>query len=119
MRRIPLLLTLTFLPLLAHADATGAWTASFDTQVGVQEYTYTLQAEGMQLTGTAKSANGEVAITDGKVDGNAISFVEKLNFQGMELVVTYTGTMVSDDEIRFSRDVGGIAKEEFVAMRSK
>ena len=37
------------------ADVSGTWTASFDTQVGKQEYTYTLKAEGAALTGTAKS----------------------------------------------------------------
>ena len=41
---------------LAHAaDVSGTWTASFDTQVGKQEYTYILKVEGAALSGTAKS----------------------------------------------------------------
>ena len=34
----------------AAADVTGTWTASFDTQVGVQNYTYTFKVEGSKLT---------------------------------------------------------------------
>jgi hypothetical protein len=33
--------------------------------------------------------------------------------------MTYTGNVVSDNEIQFTRDVAGIAKEEFVAKRSQ
>ena len=110
---------LLLMPLLALADVSGTWTAAFDTQIGEQSYTYEFAVDGMKLTGMAKSANGEVKIADGKVDGNTISFVENMSYQGMPLVITYTGTIVSDDEIRFKRDVSGIATEELVARRQK
>lgn len=42
------------------ADITGTWTASFETQVGTQNYTYTFKVEGTKLTGTAKSNLGKV-----------------------------------------------------------
>ena len=61
---------------LAAGDVSGTWTATFETQVGTQNYTYEFQVQGAQLTGKAKSANGEVAIENGKVDGDKISFVE-------------------------------------------
>jgi hypothetical protein len=101
------------------ADVSGTWTAEFDTQVGKQNYTYDLKVSGSQLTGKAKSANGETELKDGKVEGNAVTFVEMLNFQGMELKVTYKGKMVSADEIKFTRDVAGMVQEELVAKRSK
>ena len=94
----------------------GTWTASFETQIGTQEYTYTFQVDGTTLTGKAVSANGETVITDGSVNRNEITFVENLNYQGMPLVITYTGT-ISGDEIQFTRDVAGIAMEELVAIR--
>lgn len=119
MKRLMLLAGLLVAPILALADVSGTWTATFETQVGEQSYTYEFEVDGMALTGMAKSANGEVEITEGKVDGDMISFVENLNYQGMPLVITYTGTIVSDDEIRFSRDVAGIATEELVAMRAE
>jgi hypothetical protein len=101
------------------ADVSGTWTAEFDTQVGKQNYTYVLKVSGSQLTGKAKSANGETELKDGKVEGDAVTFVEMLNFQGMELKVTYKGKLVSADEIKFTRDVAGMVQEELVAKRSK
>ena len=105
---------------LAHAaDVDGTWTASFDTQVGKQEYTYVLKLDGAALTGTAKSnLVGDSTLSDGKVDGNKISFVEKATYQGMPLAFNYTGELVGD-EIRFKREVVGVPPEEFVAKRSK
>ena len=116
-KRITLLAAILLAPLAALADVSGTWTATFETQVGEQSYTYEFEVDGMTLTGMAKSANGEVEIANGKVDGDTITFVENLSFQGMDLVITYTGTIVSDDEIQFSRDVSGIATEELTATR--
>ena len=101
------------------ADVSGTWTASFDTQVGKQTYTYTLKVDGAALTGTAKSNMlGDATLSDGKVDGNKISFVEKGNYQGMPLQFNYTGELAGD-EIHFKRELMGFPAEEFVAKRSK
>ena len=119
-RLLSSLLALALLPLSAFAaDISGTWTAAFDTQIGKQEYTYTFKVDGTKLTGKAKSANGESEIQDGKVEGDKVSFVENLNFQGNALKITYTGKVLSADEIKFSRDVAGIAQEELTAKRSK
>ena len=40
------------------ADATGAWKASFATQIGGQHYTYDLKADKDQLTGKATNGPG-------------------------------------------------------------
>jgi hypothetical protein len=104
------------------ADASGisgTWTTSFDSQVGVQTYTYTFKVEGDKLTGRAKSANGDTEILEGKVEKDHVHFVENLNYQGMELRIVYEGTVVSPDEIKFKRDVGGQGGEEFAAKRQK
>jgi hypothetical protein len=105
---------------LAHAaDVDGTWTASFDTQVGKQEYTYVLKLDGAALTGTAKSnLVGDSTLSDGKVDGNKISFVERGTYQGMPLQFNHTGELAGD-EIRFKRELMGFPAEEFVAKRSK
>ena len=99
------------------ADLTGTWTTSFDSQVGVQTYTYTIKVEGGTLTGHAKSNLGEGAIS-GTVDGDKVTFVENLNYQGQALAITYTGQIVSADEIKFKRDVAGAGGEEFTAKRA-
>jgi hypothetical protein len=124
LRRLSLaILAVAVLPLsVATADSpsiAGTWTASFDTQIGKQDYTYTFSVKGSQLTGRAKSANGDTEITEGKVEGSKVSFVENLNFQGMPLRIAYTGTVVSPDQIDFTRDVGGVAMEKLTAKRMK
>lgn len=115
--KLPALL-FAFASLALAADVSGKWTASFETQIGTQNYTYEFKVDGQKLTGTAKSMNGESQITEGKVTGDQITFVENLNFQDMQLKITYTGK-ISGDEIKFSRDVAGIATEELVAKRVK
>ena len=102
------------------ADFNGTWKAAIDSQVGVQNYTFTFKVEGEKLTGKAKSefAMTETEITEGTVKGDDISFVENLNYDGMPLKIVYKGK-ISGDEIKFSRNVADIADEPFVAKRSK
>jgi hypothetical protein len=111
-------LAFAFAGLARAADVSGKWTASFETQIGTQNYAYEFKVDGQKLTGTAKSMNGETQISEGKVVGNDITFVENLVFQDMPLKITYTGK-ISGDEIKFTRDVAGVAMEELVAKRSK
>ena len=117
------LTVLSFLGILSAglclaADFNGKWTASFETQIGTQTYTYEFKVDGTKVTGTAKSMNGEVQITEGKISGDEISFVENLNFQDMPLRIAYKGKL-NGDEIKFTRDVAGIAMEELTAKRVK
>jgi hypothetical protein len=100
-------------------DITGRWTASFDTQIGVQNYTYDFVVKETTLTGKAKSDLGESDILEGKVEGDKISFVEILKFQGMDIRIQYTGTVASPDEIKFTRQVADFATEQLVAKRVK
>jgi hypothetical protein len=103
----------------AAVDITGKWTADFDTQIGVQKYTYTFQVKGTELTGTAASELGTTVIKNGKVDGDTVSFVEPLDFMGMLLEISYTGKIVSEDQIDFTRQVADVATEKLVAKRAK
>ena len=102
-------------------DITGKWAASFETEVGTQTYTYDFVVKDGKLTGKIKGNLSEapVDVTEGKVEGDTVKFVERLSFQGMELVITYTGKIASTDEIKFSRQVGEFATEELVAKRVK
>jgi opacity protein-like surface antigen len=102
------------------ADVTGTWTASFETQVGTQNYTYTFKVEGGKLTGTTKSNLSETAsaITNGIVNGDDISFTENLNYQGMQFQIPYKGK-ISGDEIKFTRTVVEGTPEDLVAKRAK
>jgi len=102
----------------AAADISGTWTTSFDSQVGTQTYTYTWKVEGGTITGHAKSNVGEGDLK-GTVTDDKVTFVENLDYQGQALAITYTGTIVSADEIKFTRDVAGQGGESFTAKRQK
>ena len=99
---------------------TGTWNAEFDTQIGRQKYTFFLKQDGTTLTGQANAdINGdkhETELKEGKIDGDSVSFVEMLNFQGNDLRIVYTGKVLAN-EIKFTRQVGESAKEELVAKR--
>jgi enterochelin esterase-like enzyme len=102
------------------ADVSGTWKAEFDTQIGRQKYTYTLKQDGTKLTGKANSEVGdqkrETELSEGKVEGDKVSFVEMLNFNGNEIRISYHGT-ISNNEMKLTREVGTFAKEEIVAQR--
>jgi hypothetical protein len=102
------------------ADVTGVWKAQFDTQRGLQKYTFTLQQDGTKVTGNASAevngAKRESELKEGKIEGDVVSFVEPLNIQGNDLRITYTGK-VSVNEIKFTRQVGDFASTEAVAKR--
>lgn len=119
MKKLVTLFTLALLCLAAAyaADAGGKWTATFNTQVGEQKYAWDLTVSGSKLTGKYTSSNGNGEITDGKVDGNQLSWVENLDFQGMPLRIQYKATL-SGDELKISRNVADIATEEAVAKRT-
>jgi enterochelin esterase-like enzyme len=105
----------------SHAvNVAGTWKAEFDTQIGVQKYTFVLKQDGATLTGKANADIGgekhESEIKEGKIDGDSVSFVEMLNFQGNELRIVYSGK-VAANEMKLTREVGEFAKEQLVAKR--
>ncbi len=103
------------------ADVTGVWTAEFDTQIGVQKYTYTLKQAGDKVMGKANSdiagEKREVELREGKLDADTITFIEVFDFQGNEIRIEYKGKL-SGDQIQFTRNVGEFATEQFVAKRA-
>ena len=104
----------------AETTVAGKWKGQFDSQIGLQKYTYEFKVDGTNLTGKAigirDNGTNNVAIAEGKINKDEISFVEPLKFQDNELRIEYTGK-VAGDEIKFHRKVGDFAEEDFVAKR--
>ena len=100
------------------ADVTGKWTAQVPGRDGqTREVVFNLKAEGSQLTGTVATPRGEQNISEGKVDGDDISFATVVEFNGNSMKLLYTGK-VSGDEIKFTRQrEGGSRSQEFTAKR--
>jgi len=107
---------------LLGVDITGTWQAEFDSPIGFQKYLFTFKQEGALLSGKAGSEVGEwkreVELRDGRVEGDAVSFVEPLVFGDNEIRIVYHGKVSPDgNQINFTREVGEFAKEEIVAKR--
>jgi len=102
------------------ADIDGKWQAEFDGQIGHQKYVFDLKADGEKLTGKAsferQDQKGEVAIAEGKLAKDAVSFVEVLKFQDQEVRIEYTGK-IAGDELKLHRKVGEFAEYDIVAKR--
>jgi hypothetical protein len=93
---------------LMAADVSGKWTFEQPGRGGNpgRPVTITLKADGAKLTGSVPGfarGGGEAPppteITDGKVDGNNVSFTVKREFNGNTMVQKYEGT-VSGDEMK-------------------
>jgi hypothetical protein len=106
----------------AQDTVTGKWQGQFDSQIGLQKYTYEFKVDGTNLTGRAvgitENGTNNTAITEGKINKNEISFVEPLKFGDNDIRIEYTGK-VSGDEIKLHRKVGDFAEEDLVAKRVK
>ena len=102
------------------ADLTGTWKAEFDTQRGLQKYTFTLKQDGTKVTGKSiaelNDQKREAELNEGKVEGDTVTFIEPLKIQDNELRITYTGK-ISDNEIKFTRKVGDFGSSEATAKR--
>ena len=117
----------TFLILLAAvailaiaADVSGKWIAQIPGRDGsTRETTFVFKAEGDKLTGTMAGPQGEpTAISEGKITGDAISFVVTMERGGNTMKFTYSGT-VAGDEIKMKREGGQGQAREFAAKRAK
>jgi hypothetical protein len=99
------------------ADASGKW--SFETQGrnGPTTQTLNLKQAGSDLTGTLTGGRGgEVQISDGKVDGNNVSFTVVREMQGNKVTIKYNGVM-SGEEMMLTIETGR-GPQEVTAKRS-
>jgi hypothetical protein len=103
----------------AAADVTGKWVAQVPGRDGqTRETTFNLKADGEKLTGTISGRRGDTPISDGKVSGDNVSFVVKMEFGGNTIEQKYTGT-VSGDEMKLKREGGRGNPQDIVAKRQK
>jgi len=109
------------------ADFNGKWTAEVQGRMGPQTITFDFHVDGATLTGKITTPRGDTDISNGKVDGDNISFDQVLNFNGNSMTMSYKGTADGADSIKFTRTFGGGAAggpggdrppQEFVAKRA-
>ena len=93
------------------ADIDGKWSGSIDTPNGAVNIGFTFKADGAALTGTMVGPDGaEIKISDGKVDGNKVSFNATIDFGGMPFTLTYKGEMAGTN-MKLTMDFAGMPIE--------
>jgi hypothetical protein len=102
------------------ADVTGSWTAEMTTPNGDSfQLGFTFKQDGAALTGTVQGPQGDaIAISDGKVEGDKISF--KIAFNGT--TISHDGTVSADGaEIKLSTksDSGDFPARDMTLKRVK
>jgi hypothetical protein len=115
---------------LLAADVTGKWVAEQPGRNGgpPRQTTFDLKADGAALTGTMTGGMGRggaapaaVAISDGKVDGDKVSFTVKRETPNGAMEQKYSGT-VSGDEMTLKTTMqgpDGPMERTITAKRSK
>jgi len=103
---------------LRAVDIRGNWIAEIPNTDGTVETVFSFEADGTKLTGTVSDPQNETAISEGKIDGDKISFILIRGSGKDEIKLMYAGT-VSLNEIKFTLKVqGGTGQpQEFKARR--
>jgi hypothetical protein len=103
------------------ADFNGKWTGDVPGRNGnTQTLTFSFHVDGAALTGKVTTPRSDVDISNGKVDGDNISFDQVLNFNGNSFSISYKG-VADGDTIKFTRTFGANGDrppQDFVAKRA-
>ena len=93
------------------ADIDGKWAGNIETPMGPIMVGYTFKADGAMLTGSTTGPDGmDIKITNGKVDGNKVSFDVELDFGGMPIKMSYTGELAGGT-LKLKADFAGMPLE--------
>jgi hypothetical protein len=89
------------------ADIDGKWAGNLDFGGNTVPISFSFKADGAKLEGSSTGPDGsEIKFTDGKVDGNKISFSQTIDF-GMPITIAYTGVL-SGGELKLHADFAGM-----------
>lgn len=118
MKLLLFLLFSSVLPVLA-ADVSGKWSIDGSMHGNPVSFDCSFEQKEKKLTGSCKAYDFSGPLT-GSVADDVIQFSIVYNFAGVPYTCTYTGTLVSEREVRGSIVVTGIdgTKGEFVAKKS-
>lgn len=100
----------------ADANVSGEWDLTVESQMGTSNPHLSLKQDGGKITGTYKGMLGEQPVT-GTVKGNEFAINFKANAQGMDLDVTYSGT-VEGASMTGSVKLGDLGEATFTGKKA-
>ena len=97
-------------------SADGTWNTTINTPMGAQNGTLHLQTSGATLTGKMAGAQGEIVLTDGKVDGNNLTWKAAMT-SPMPMTLEFSAT-VDGDKISGNVKLGAFGNATFTGTRA-
>lgn len=94
----------------------GKWEIVVNSPMGAQKVTLDLKADGASLTGTQVAAQGSMAIANGKVDGNNLSWSTAIT-SPMPMTLEFSGA-VDGDKISGQMKAGAFGSFPFAGARA-
>lgn len=102
----------------AQPKVIGEWELTTLSPVGESTNTVEFKVDGETFKAIAKSAQGERPYDSAAIDGDKVTLVITIDYQGQPMTISYMGT-VTDDQINGSADFGGLAQGSFSAKRKE
>ena len=97
-------------------SAGGTWTTTINTPMGVQTGTLVLTINDNELSGSMQSPQGDLAIADGKADGDNLSWTTSIT-SPMPMTLEFSAA-VAGDEITGSVKLGTFGNADFKGTRA-
>lgn len=92
-------------------DIDGKWTAEVEGRRGTLTQTLILKVSGSELTGSLEGGRGNaVDISDGKIDGDTVSFKVVREFNGNQFTQQYKGMISDSGDLNLTVSMGGGAR---------
>ena len=97
-------------------SANGTWNTTINTPMGAQNGTLELNVDGSDLSGKMSSPQGEMAIENGAIDGDSLSWKAAIT-ASMPMTLEFSAT-VDGDAITGTVKLGAFGEAEFSGTRA-
>src|SRR5262245_13903006 len=113
-----LMLVVSTAALHAQKAGIGTWAFTTISPEGETKSTLVISEDAGKLKATAKGERGERAYDSIAVEGNKITLVLTISYNGSPMTITYTGT-IDKDKMAGEADFGGLATGTWSAAAQK
>ena len=97
-------------------SADGTWNTTINTPMGAQNGTLTLTTNGRELSGMMSSPQGEMAIENGTVDGDTLTWKAAIT-SPMPMTLEFSAS-VDGDSIAGKVKLGAFGEAEFSGTKA-
>jgi hypothetical protein len=105
-------------PALAQTAGIGTWAVTTISQEGEFKSTLVIREEGGKLAAVGKSAQGERPYDSVAVEGEKITLVITIDYNGSPMVITYMGKL-GKEKMEGEADFGGLATGTWSAVAQR